>query len=54
MGYEPPGYLGYAGSYGYSFGYLGHYKSARKVLIEKPEGNSAFRSGKKPEKVVAE
>jgi hypothetical protein len=27
------------------------YKVARKVLLEKLEGNSAFRSGKKPEKV---
>ncbi|MDR3585264.1 MAG: virulence-related protein [Desulfosporosinus sp.] len=32
----------------------GEYKIARKVLIEKLEGNSAFRSGSKPEKVVAE
>ena len=30
------------------------YKSARKVLLEKLEGNSAFRSGSKPEKVVVE
>lgn len=30
------------------------YKAARKVLIERLEGNSAFRSGKKPEKVVVE
>lgn len=28
------------------------YKMARKVLLENLEGNSAFRSGKKPEKVV--
>ncbi|SFG92055.1 hypothetical protein SAMN05660649_03125 [Desulfotomaculum arcticum] len=27
------------------------YKSTRKILLEKLEGNSAFRSGKKPEKV---
>lgn len=30
------------------------YKIARKVLLEKLEGNSAFRSGSKPEKVVVE
>ena len=30
------------------------YKVARKVLIEKLSENSAFRGGKKPEKVVAE
>lgn len=30
------------------------YKVARKVLLENLEGNSAFRSGSKPEKVVAE
>jgi len=30
------------------------YKSARKVLLERLEGNSAFRSGSKPEKVTAE
>jgi len=30
------------------------YKIARKILIERLEGNSAFRSGSKPEKVVAE
>lgn len=30
------------------------YKIARKVLLENLEGNSAFRSGSKPEKVVAE
>lgn len=29
------------------------YKMARKVLLEKLEGNSAFRSGSKPEKVVS-
>ena len=28
------------------------YKSARKVLLERLEGNSAFRSGSKPEKVT--
>ena len=28
------------------------YKSARKFLLEKLEGNSAFRSGSKPEKAV--
>ncbi|GAB6180344.1 hypothetical protein JCM14036_16630 [Desulfotomaculum defluvii] len=27
------------------------YKDARKILLERLEGNSAFRSGKKPEKV---
>lgn len=27
------------------------YKTTRKILLEKLEGNSAFRSGKKPEKV---
>jgi hypothetical protein len=30
------------------------YKIARKILLEKLEGNSAFRSGSKPEKVVVE
>lgn len=30
------------------------YKIVRKVLLEKLEGNSAFRSGKKPEKVAAQ
>ena len=30
------------------------YKGARKVLLEKLEGNSAFRSGSNPRKVVAE
>lgn len=30
------------------------YKTARKVLLEKLDGNSAFRSGSKPEKVTAE
>lgn len=30
------------------------YKVARKVLLEKLEGNSAFRSGSKPEKIAAE
>lgn len=30
------------------------YKVARKVLIEKLQGNSAFRGGSKPEKVTAE
>jgi len=30
------------------------YKSARKVLLENLEGNSAFRSGSKPEKTVVE
>lgn len=30
------------------------YKMARKVLLENLEGNSAFRSGSKPEKIVAE
>ena len=30
------------------------YKSARKVLLEKLEGNSAFRSGSKSEKAVVE
>ena len=30
------------------------YKIARKVLLERLEGNSAFRSGSKPEKVVTE
>ena len=30
------------------------YKIARKVLLEKLEGNSAFRSGRKPVKVVVE
>ena len=30
------------------------FKIARKVLLEKLEGNSAFRSGSKPEKIVAE
>ncbi|MEK5440114.1 MULTISPECIES: hypothetical protein [Paenibacillus] len=30
------------------------YKTARKVLLDKLEGNSAFRSGSKPEKRVAE
>jgi Putative amidoligase enzyme. len=30
------------------------YKVARKILLERLEGNSAFRSGRKPEKVVAE
>lgn len=28
------------------------YKVARKVLLENLEGNSAFRSGKKPEKII--
>ncbi|WP_083221907.1 virulence-related protein [Dehalobacter sp. TeCB1] len=28
------------------------YKTARKILLEKLEGNSAFRSGKKPEKNI--
>ena len=28
------------------------YKVARKVLLENLEGNSAFRSGKKPEKNI--
>jgi len=30
------------------------YKTTRKILLEKLEGNSAFRSGSKPEKIVAE
>jgi len=30
------------------------YKIARKVLLERLKGNSAFRSGSKPEKVVVE
>ena len=30
------------------------YKMTRKILLEKLEGNSAFRSGSKPEKVVVE
>ena len=30
------------------------YKAARKILLENLEGNSAFRSGKKPEKNVVE
>ncbi|SPF55941.1 hypothetical protein SBF1_8790003 [Candidatus Desulfosporosinus infrequens] len=30
------------------------YKAARKVLIERLEGNSAFRSGSKPEKNAVE
>ncbi|AFV05406.1 hypothetical protein [Dehalobacter sp. CF] len=29
------------------------YKTARKILLEKLEGNSAFRSGSKPEKNIA-
>ena len=30
------------------------YKTTRKVLLERLEGNSAFRSGSKPDKVVVE
>ena len=30
------------------------YKAARKILLERLEGNSAFRSGSKPRKIVAE
>ncbi|OLN25957.1 virulence-related protein [Desulfosporosinus metallidurans] len=30
------------------------YKMIRKILLERLEGNSAFRSGSKPEKVVVE
>jgi hypothetical protein len=30
------------------------YKTARKILLENLEGNSAFKDGKKPEKVTAE
>jgi hypothetical protein len=30
------------------------YKTTRKVLLERLEGNSAFRRGSKPEKVTAE